>query len=108
MEKLTRTHFSYNTAEGACPTCKGLGSVISIHTPSVFHADLSIENGAVDLWKGRYGDYQVAVVKTALEYYGVPIGDDLPLHAYRPEQISILYYGTDSDEVKEHFANINP
>jgi len=23
MEKLTRTHFSYNKTEGACPTCKG-------------------------------------------------------------------------------------
>lgn len=28
IEKLTRTHFSYNTTEGACPTCKGLGETV--------------------------------------------------------------------------------
>lgn len=31
MEKLTRTHFSYNTREGACPTCAGLGKVLTIN-----------------------------------------------------------------------------
>lgn len=43
IEKLTRSHFSYNTTEGACPTCKGLGEVVHIHEASVFHSDRSIE-----------------------------------------------------------------
>ena len=30
MEKLTRTHFSYNTREGACATCQGLGEVMTV------------------------------------------------------------------------------
>ena len=69
MEKLTRTHFSYNKTEGACPTCKGLGEVVNIHEESVFQTDLSIEEeGAVDLWKGRYGEYHSRCCKS---------GDDL-------------------------------
>lgn len=108
IEKLTRTHFSYNTTEGACPTCKGLGEVVNIHEASVLHQDASIENGAVDLWKGRYGEYQVGVVKTAMNYYKVPITDELPLKAYRPEQRAILYYGTESEEVKRHFPDQKP
>lgn len=106
MEKLTRTHFSYNTTEGACPTCKGLGEVVAIHEASVFHKDQAIENGAVDLWKGRYGEYQVMVVKAAMNYYGVPINDNQSLKDYSKEQQAILYYGTDSEEVKGFFPDM--
>lgn len=66
MEKLTRTHFSYNTTEGACPTCKGLGKTVDIHLPSVFHEEISLEDGAVDIFAGRYGEYQIAVLKAAV------------------------------------------
>lgn len=103
LEKLTRTHFSYNTTEGACPTCKGLGETVNIHLESVFHQEFSIEEGAVDLWKGRYGEYQVHIVKAAMEYFGVPVEDGLPLKDYSPEQRAILYYGVESDEVKAYF-----
>lgn len=108
MERLTRTHFSYNTTEGACPTCKGLGETIAIHLDSVFHKELSIEEGAVDLWKGRYRDYQVYIVKAAMKYYGVPIKDHLLLKEYSPEQKAILYYGVESDEVKKYFPDVKP
>lgn len=108
VEKLTRTHFSYNTTEGACPTCKGLGEVVSIHEESVFHPELSLENGAVDFWKGAYADYQVQVVKEAMKYYGVPICDHLSLQEYSPEQKTILYYGVESDEIKSYFPDVKP
>ncbi len=105
MEKLTRTHFSYNTTEGACSTCKGLGETVDVHKESVFHQHLSLEEGAVDLWKGRYADYQIPVVKTAMAYYGVPIEDGLPVQEYNPAQKAILYYGVESEEVKEYFPD---
>lgn len=108
MEKLTRSHFSYNTTEGACPTCKGLGKVVNIHQESVFHQHLSIEEGAVELWKDRYGDYQVETFKSACKYYGLTIDNELPLKKYSPEQKAILYYGTESKEVKKYFPNIKP
>lgn len=108
MERLTRTHFSYNTTEGACPTCKGLGEALGIHQESVFRQQLSIDDGAIDLWKGRYGEYQASVVKAAMAYYCVPIEDGLPLQDYSPEQKAILYYGVESDQVKEYFPNIKP
>lgn len=108
MDKLTRSHFSYNTTEGACQTCKGLGDVVNIHEASVFHLDRPIENGAVDLWKGRYADYQIPIVKAAMAYYGVPIGEALPLKEYRPVQKAILYFGVESQEVKKYFPNRKP
>ncbi len=108
MEKLTRTHFSYNKTEGACPTCKGLGETVDIHQESVFHQQLSIEEGAVDLWKGRYAEWQISVVKAAMSYYGVPLEEGVPLQEYSTEQKAILYYGVESEEVKECFPDMKP
>ena len=42
MEKFTRTHFSYNTREGACKTCQGLGRVMQVDEGRVIHQDLSL------------------------------------------------------------------
>src|SRR5699024_11466697 len=32
MDKITRTHFSFNTKAGACPTCKGMGKSLVIRS----------------------------------------------------------------------------
>lgn len=108
MEKLTRTHFSYNKTEGACPTCNGLGETVDIHEASIFHQHLPIEEGAVDLWKGRYGEYLGAVVKTTFAHYGVPIEEGLALQDYDTRQKAILYYGVESEQVKEFFPDMKP
>src|SRR5690606_24650224 len=79
-----------------------------IHEASVFHPENSIVGGVVDLWKGRYADYEVSIVKTAMKHYGVPIEDCLPLKDYSPAQRAILYHGVESQEVKQWFPHIAP
>ena len=39
--------FSFNSARGACPECKGFGDVTAIDPSLVFDEDLSLEEGAV-------------------------------------------------------------
>jgi excinuclease ABC subunit A len=39
--------FSFNSARGACPECKGFGDVTAIDPALVFDEDLSLEQGAV-------------------------------------------------------------
>ena len=65
MKKLTRTHFSYNTREGACKTCEGLGKVLRINKENAVHEALSLENGAVDFWEQKYKEYQTI-------YFSIP------------------------------------
>ncbi|MBO0996046.1 excinuclease ABC subunit UvrA [Bacillus sp. SD088] len=108
MEKLTRTHFSYNTTEGACPSCKGLGKTVDIHLPSIFHEELSLEDGAVDIFTGRYGEYQIAVLKEGFRYYKLPDADNVPIKEFSQEQKAILYYGVESDQVKKLFPKVKP
>lgn len=73
MDKLTRTYFSYNTREGACKTCKGLGKIMKLNKENVINENISLEDGAVDFWDQAYKDYQIASLYNAFNHYGVSI-----------------------------------
>lgn len=100
MEKLTRTHFSFNTREGACPICHGLGEVLDVDLPAVLKEDLSLAEGAVDFWDHAYRDYQVKSVDSAFQYYGEPPSGDTPVRDFTPGQRALLLYGAESENVK--------
>jgi len=108
MDKLTRTHFSYNTREGACKTCQGLGKVLTINTSNVIHEHLSPEAGAVDFWEQKYKDYQISVLYDAFKHYGISFKPDTPIMDFSESQKAILIYGVESDEVKRIFPDIVP
>jgi len=108
MEKLTRTHFSYNTREGACKTCQGLGKVLKINEKKVIHENLSLEAGAIDFWEQKYKDYQISSLYNAFRHYGIPVEPDTPVTDFCNEQRDMLLYGVESEEVKKHFPGIVP
>lgn len=108
MEKLTRTFFSYNTREGACPTCQGFGTVRTLEEAAVLHSELSLEEGAVDYWAQKYRDYQIDLFRRALACYGVPVEAGTPVADYTPEQRAILLYGVESAQVKALFPAVAP
>lgn len=108
MEKLTRTHFSYNTREGACGTCQGLGKVLNINEDSVIDKHLSLEDGAVDFWEQKYKEYQISALYNAFKHYGISFKPNTPVINFSKEQKAILLYGVESNEVKEFFPEIVP
>lgn len=101
MRKLTRTDFSYNTREGACQSCQGLGKKMSLCLDRVLHEEFSPEEGAVDFWEHRYGEYQTKILYQAFAHYGVPVKPGTQLKDYSREQKAILLYGTGSEEVRQ-------
>lgn len=108
MDKITRTHFSFNTREGACPVCEGLGKIHGINKENVVNENLSLEDGAVNYWEQKYGEYQTSALYAAFHYYGIPIEPHTPVKEYSEIQKSILYDGIDSDNVKKTFPHLNP
>ncbi len=108
MDKLTRTHFSHNTREGACPTCQGLGTRLEVRLEAVVNEDLSIDGGAVDHWEGLNLKYMAGVLQTAMAHYGAPVGMDVPVREYTPLQKAILYEGVESGAVKAACPDILP
>lgn len=108
MEKLTRTHFSYNTREGACPTCGGLGKVLTINRDNTIDESLSLEDGAIRYWENEYKKYQISILYSSFKHYGIPINANTPVKDFSIIQKSLLYYGVESDEVKKAFPGIKP
>jgi len=106
MDKLTRTDFSFNTREGACEKCHGLGEVIEISEASVIDKALTLEEGAVKYWDHAYKEYQVGNVYKAMKHYGVPLKKETRVVDYTEGQLSILLFGAESDEVKGLFPEI--
>lgn len=108
LNKLTRTDFSFNTKEGACPTCEGMGNVMTIDTTRAINEQLSLEQGAVDFWANKYQDYQIGVFHQALSYYDLPVPTGVPIKGYSDLQRDILLNGTASETLAQAYPVHKP
>lgn len=106
MKKLIRTDFSFNTREGACPTCEGLGEILTVDKEAVVNEALSLEEGAVDFWEQKYKEYQMQILYAAYRYYGIPVPENMPVEKYSELQKAILYDGVESFVIKDAFPEI--
>lgn len=108
MDKLTRSHFSANTREGACSTCQGLGEVLNINPEKVIDETLSLEEGAVDYWDHAYKDYQIGILYKTFTHYGIAYEPGRPVKDFTLEQRAMLLHGFDSGEVKKLYPDVVP
>lgn len=109
MDKLTRTDFSFNTREGACPVCEGLGEILSVQKDRAVDERLTLADGAVQFWEKRYGEYQIGILYHAYEHYGIPVPENhLPVAKYSRIQKEVLYNGVDTIEMEEEFPEKKP
>ncbi|MCQ6562077.1 excinuclease ABC subunit UvrA [Paenibacillus mendelii] len=108
MERLTRRHFSYNTPEGACEACDGLGHIVSLNLDAVFDEERSLAGGCVTIWYDMISNYNAAILKAAADHYGFTFDPDLPLKHYDTIQRDLLYYGVESDALANHYPGIKP
>ncbi|GAA3026140.1 ATP-binding cassette domain-containing protein [Tetragenococcus solitarius] len=100
MEKLARTHFSFNTKAGACPTCKGMGKNLVIKD-SLYQKDKTILGGGVAPWPKGYAEYQFKSYVALLKHLEIPIPEAVPLKELTSEQFDLLKNGIYSTEISE-------
>lgn len=108
MEKLTRSHFSYNTKEGACPDCHGIGKKLDIEIDTIVDPTLSLQQGAVAFWNKGFMDYLIPAFYHAIAYYNEPLVKETKVSDFTPVQKEILLYGVHSDKMKEWFPTMTP
>lgn len=91
-------NFSFNSPYGACGDCGGLGNINSVN-PSLIIADegLSINEGAIDPWKGSR-EFYGSVYNALSERYGVDL--DIPFRELKDEQKKIILHGPDGETMK--------
>ena len=99
---VRRSLFSFNTPEGACPECKGLGVEDRID-PALFIADenKTLREGALTLSTPNgyiiYSQVTIGVLDQVLRSEGFSV--DIPWKELTPEQQHIVLYGSDKIEI---------
>lgn len=106
MEKLTRSHFSFNTEKGACSVCSGLGKIIDINLNKVLNQALSLREGAVDFWHHRYKEYQIEQLEKVYQELNIQVTPQTKVSDFNHQQKVILLYGTMSKQFKKIFGEV--
>lgn len=104
--ELTMGHFSFNTPEGACPTCTGLGTIHQANVKRLIDDDLSIEGGAVHGWDANYIRYQIPILTAAAQHYGLEFDPSVPVKDYPPAVRDLLVYGVESAQFQRYVRGI--
>lgn len=99
LGSLEPRDFSFNSPQGACPTCGGLGLVQELDPALVIpERAQSLAGGAVAPWSegGKAGKrYYNDLLASLAEHYGVSL--ETPVRDLPPEVVGTLLYGSNGD-----------
>jgi excinuclease ABC subunit A len=100
--------FSFNTPQGACPDCQGLGSKLEIDPERIIpDQDRSLNEGAIASmeWSGpkEEGGYYWQGLEAAARAYKIDL--DKPVRELTKEQLDIVLYGTGDKQVRMTYKN---
>lgn len=88
--------FSYNTPQGACPVCTGLGSRLEVDPGLVFNPNLTISEGAIRPYNRVNSDawYMKRLTEVA-KAHGFSV--QVPVSQLSPQDLEKVLYGTGSE-----------
>jgi excinuclease ABC subunit A len=95
--------FSFNSPQGACPTCDGLGAHLELDADLVIaDPSASVLDGAVPVWGRR----PPALVQTLLQGVAAQYDFDVqqPFETLSDEQQQLILYGTNGKPVRLAYA----
>jgi len=103
---FTPASFSFNSPQGACPKCDGLGSITEFDPGLIIpNHELSLRQGAVALWANRNTVHFIEFLDALTSHYGVDIYTpyrDLP-DLFK----SVLLYGSETERITFYFERNN-
>jgi excinuclease ABC subunit A len=98
LPELTPRLFSFNSPQGACPACSGLGTRMAIDPDLVVpNPDLSLREGAVRPWAQRHSLRHQQMLEALEQHYHFSI--HTPFKDLPPKVQSILLYGSDGESL---------
>ena len=104
-EPLTPKHFSFNSPQGACPTCSGLGQKLVLDEGLIApNPDKSLEEGAILPWRRggkRMITYYKALLRGVTQHYQQSL--EMPYRNLPADFKQVLLHGSGTTEVQFHF-----
>ncbi|PWH12298.1 MAG: excinuclease ABC subunit UvrA [Anaerolineae bacterium] len=101
--------FSFNTPQGACPECQGLGSKLEIDPQRVVDPEKSLNEGALIAmeWGGMReesnGGYYWQMLEAMAHHYHIDLNK--PFRDLTPQQQDLILRGTQGERVRVHYRN---
>ena len=104
--EFTPASFSFNSPQGACPKCNGLGSTTEFDPDLIIpNHELSLREGAVSLWANRHSVHFAEFLDALTMHYGVDIYTpykDIP-QSFK----DVLLYGSGDEQIRFYFERNN-
>jgi excinuclease ABC subunit A len=104
--EFTPASFSFNSPQGACRNCDGLGSTTELAPELIIpNPRLSLREGAVSVWAKRNSMHFIEFLDALTKNYGVDIYtpfEDLPEHFQR-----VILYGSNKRMINFYFERNN-
>ncbi|GAB4544344.1 MAG: excinuclease ABC subunit UvrA [Anaerolineales bacterium] len=102
--------FSFNTPQGACPDCQGLGSKLEIDPARIIPDDsVSLNDGAIVSmeWNGprEEGGYYWQSLANAAKTFKIDLNK--PVRELSKEQLDVILYGTGEKQIQMTYQNAN-
>jgi len=103
IAEITPRHFSFNSPEGACSHCSGLGITKEVDVDLVMpNKNLSLAEGAILPWSksngrmGGQGNY-IHILEVLGKEYGFSV--DAPVKKLSKEALDVIFYGPEKKEL---------
>jgi excinuclease ABC subunit A len=98
LAELEPRLFSFNSPQGACPSCDGLGQKEMFDVSRVVaFPELSLGGGAIKGWDKRNGYYH-SMLESVAKHYKFSL--DKPYESLEPEQQRIVLHGSGEEAIK--------
>ncbi len=105
--ELTPQMFSFNSPQGACPTCSGLGTHLEVDSALLVpDPTLTLHNGAISYWgelhkKRESWTYQA--IANIAQHYGFDL--DTPWETLTQHQKDIIIHGSGTEKLRFSWAH---
>jgi excinuclease ABC subunit A len=96
--KITPASFSFNTPEGACPKCSGLGVINEIDISKIYNPSLTIKEGGIFPWGNRTtkDSWTTRVLQEVAKVHNFNL--NTPISKYSKEIFDLIFYGKGAKE----------
>jgi excinuclease ABC subunit A len=95
--EIAPNSFSFNSPQGACPTCDGLGGLLEFDPELVIpNKNLSIREGAIKPWAKRTSVHHFEMLHDIARTCGFDI--NAPVKELKPWQLEMLLHGNKNGE----------
>lgn len=106
VRKFRMSDFSYNTPNGACPKCHGIGQVYSVNRSVAIDEGSSVLDGALKSWGKSELKVYVPIILAAGKYYGFSFDPREKIRNLSPQARAFLYYGNEDPRFVEHYPDV--